>query len=76
MVDSVFPAPDSPDTMMLWDCFSTFMSLKALSPAREKKLHSALTLRFDQKRINDENEKKSALPIAKTCGGVSPRDFP
>lgn len=37
LVDSVFPAPDSPDTIMLWDCFNTFMSLNALSPARKRK---------------------------------------
>ena len=30
-VDSVLPAPDSPDTIIDWDCFKTFMSLNALS---------------------------------------------
>ena len=29
LVDSVFPAPDSPDTMMDCDCRNTFMSRKA-----------------------------------------------
>lgn len=31
LVDSVFPAPDSPDTTMDWDCLSIFISLRALS---------------------------------------------
>ena len=30
-MDSVLPAPDSPETTMDWDCFKTFMSRKALS---------------------------------------------
>lgn len=30
-VDSVFPAPDSPDTMIDCDCLTTFISRKALS---------------------------------------------
>ena len=34
-VDSVFPAPDSPETIILCDCFSTFMSLKDLSAERK-----------------------------------------
>ena len=31
LVDSVLPAPDSPETMMDCDCLTTFMSRKALS---------------------------------------------
>ena len=31
LVDSVLPAPDSPDTMTDWDCFITFMSRNACS---------------------------------------------
>ena len=46
LVDSVFPAPDSPDTMIDWEDLSTFMSRKALSA------------------------------MAKTCGGIVPRDLP
>ena len=34
LVDSVFPAPDSPDTMIDWLCFSTFMSRYALSAGK------------------------------------------
>lgn len=33
---SVFPAPDSPDTMMDWLIFSTFMSRYALSAGVER----------------------------------------
>ena len=31
LVDSVFPAPDSPETMMLWDWWKARMSRYALS---------------------------------------------
>ena len=34
LVDSVFPAPDSPDTIIDWDCFRTFMSRNDLSAAK------------------------------------------
>ena len=33
-VVSVFPAPDSPETTIDWDCFKTFMSRKALSTVK------------------------------------------
>ncbi len=41
-VFSVFPAPDSPETMMDWLIFSTFMSLYALSAARGTQTEAAV----------------------------------
>ena len=35
LVDSVFPAPDSPETIIDWDCFSPFISRNALSARKE-----------------------------------------
>lgn len=69
LVDSVFPAPDSPDTMMLWDCFNTFMSLNALSPAKIKEelaLHSHRIKNGGEKQR--KKKKKKNKDIARTYG--------
>ena len=42
-VDSVFPAPDSPDTIIDCDCFRTFISRNALSAARKETLLMVFT---------------------------------
>lgn len=42
LVFSVFPAPDSPETMMDWLIFRTFMSLYALSAGRATQTQAAV----------------------------------
>lgn len=44
LVFSVFPAPDSPETMMDWLIFRTFMSLYALSAGRATQIGAAVGL--------------------------------
>jgi hypothetical protein len=50
LVDSVLPAPDSPETMIDWDCLRTFMSRYALSAAiiAYKKIYSTLFKHLEQ----------------------------
>lgn len=51
-VFSVLPAPDSPDTMIDWLIFKTFMSRKALS-ARTKCIVISNTLMLQQSQLTE-----------------------
>lgn len=73
-VDSVFPAPDSPDTMMLWDCFNTFISLNALSPAKIKEEDSLCTL-IELKMGREKKQGHCAYRWRRHVAESHPRTF-